>query len=178
MQWNPFAHQGNEYGLQHLNSFEWNYTAQAGGKRPERTYKFHVTFSMHCFTRNPRKIESVDNSLWYEGPKEKRLFCFDRYYLTYRLPDIIQSLGDRTCWHTAHGSFFTIEIMTQEGICTEYEVYFDITRASRKGWLNLIVQSAYIRTKDYQTLQPRKRKIRLDVIAYKRQQNQIIRRGR
>ena len=62
---------------------------------------------------------------------------------------MIKSLGDRVCWHTHHGNYFTIELVTQEGEVIEYEVYFDVTRASRKGWLNLIVQTAYVRTEDY-----------------------------
>jgi len=37
----------------------------------------------------------------------------------------------------------------------EYEIYFDVTKASRKGWLNLILESAYERTDAYATTQPR-----------------------
>lgn len=59
----------------------------------------------------------------------------------------------------------------------EYEIYFDVTKASRKGWLNLILESAYERTDAYATTQPRKRKIRLDVIAYNRQVGKKIKPG-
>jgi len=91
---------------------------------------------------------------------------------------MIKSLGDRVCWHTHHGNYFTIELVTQEGEVIEYEVYFDVTRASRKGWLNLIVQTAYVRTEDYKTTQPRKRRIRLDVVAYNTQLRKPIKRPR
>lgn len=178
MKWRPFVHQDTTYDLAHLDSFEWHYTAESGGKRPERTYKFHVTFSMHCFTRIPKDGEQIATDLWYEGPKEKRVFCFDRHSLSYQLPEIIRTIGERVCWHTHHGNFFTIELTTKEGDEVEYEVYFDVTRASRRGWLNLIVESAYVRTKEYGSTQPRKRKIGFNVIAYKRQQKQPTRPGR
>ncbi len=130
---------------------------------------------MHCFTRNPLPDEVVDSDLWYEGPKEKRIFCFDRYMLSDQLPEIVKSISDRACWHTHHGNYFTIELVTQEGALIEYEVYFDVTKATRKGgWLNLTVQSAYVRTKDYETIRPKKRKIRFDVIANNTQQGKTI----
>lgn len=178
MKWRPFTHQDVTYDLSHLDPFEWRYTAKASGKRPERTYKFHVTFSMHCFTRNPKDGEQITTDSWYEGPKEKRVFCFDRYELSHQLPEIIKSTGNRVCWHTHHGNFFTVELTTKEGEEVEYEVYFDVTRATRRGWLHLIVQSAYVRTEEYKSTRPRKRKIRLDVIAYNRQQGKPIKLGR
>ncbi len=177
MQWRPFHYENNLYALDHLNSFEWVYLAAAGAKRPEREYKFHVSFSMPCFTRDPLQSETINNDLWYSGPKENRLFCFDRYALTYQLPDIVRGMATRPCWVTRHDNFFTIEITAHDGRTVEYEIYFDVTRATRKGWLNLVVQSAYVRTEGYQSQQPKKRKIRLDVIAYNSLHNKPIRPG-
>ena len=133
---------------------------------------------MHCFTRGSLIDEKVSEGLWYEGPREKRVFCFDRYELSRQLPAIIRSLGDRNCYHTSHGNFFTVELITEEGKRIEYEVYFDVIRAGRKGWLNLIVNSAYERTKDNETARLRKRKIHLDVIAYNRQSGKGVHPGR
>jgi len=178
MKWRPFTYQGTTYDLSQLDPFYWRYTAEAGEKRPERTYKFQVTFSMHCFTRKPKAGEHIPIDLWYQGPKEKRVFCFDRHELSQQLPEIIQGLGDRGCWHTHHGKYFTIKMLTKEGVEVEYEVYFDVTRATRKGWLNLVVESAYVRTEDYEPTQPKKRKIRLHVIAHNKQNGKRIRPGR
>nr|VFK11665.1 MAG: hypothetical protein BECKLPF1236B_GA0070989_10235 [Candidatus Kentron sp. LPFa] len=172
-------HRDNRYHLSHLNSFDWRYTAKASGKRPERAYKFRVTFSMHCFARKPLPGEQIAKEMWYRGPRERRAFCFERYRLSHRLPTIIRSLGERTCYRTAHGNFLTVELTDEEGERIEYEIYFDVTRASRRGWLNLTVQSAYRRTRDDEVRRLGKRKIRrkihLDVIAYNRQLNTMIR---
>lgn len=182
MRWRSFIHQGQAYDLSHLASFDWHYTAEASGNRPERTYKFQVNFSTHCFTRDPLPGEIVDNELWYtwddDGKAQKRVFCFDRHDASHCLPDIIKSMGDRTCYHTHHGNYFTIELTTKKNIPVEYEVYFDVTRATRRGWLNLVVQSAYIRTEEYESTQPKRRKIRLDVIAYNTQAKKPIKPGR
>ena len=174
----PFVYNASDYCLSHLNPFYWLYTAESGEKRPQRTYKFQVTFSMHCFTRDPLPGEHVSEDLWYCERGEERLFCFDRHELSKQLPEIIRGLDDRVCWHTHHGNFFTIEVVTQDGQNLEYEVYFDVTRATRKGWLNLVIQTAYVRTEKYKSAQPRKRRIRLDVIAYNKQMGKKITPGR
>nr|VFJ69503.1 MAG: hypothetical protein BECKDK2373B_GA0170837_12463 [Candidatus Kentron sp. DK] len=178
MKWLPFTYQSRDYDLSHLDSFHWYYTAKARGKRPEHTYRFQVKFSMHCFTRDPLEGEKVSEELWYQGPDEKRMFCFDRYQLSRQLPEIIRSLGERNCYRTPHNNFFTIELTDREGNRVEYEIYFDVTRTSRKGWLNLVVQSAYVRTENYASTQPEKLKIGLDVIAHTRLTRKEIRHRR
>lgn len=172
MKWLSFIHHGNRYHLSHLYPFDWHYTTRASGKRPACVYKFQVKFSMHCFTRGPMKDEEAPEEFWYEGPDERRIFCFERYALSFQLPAIIRSMGDRNCYHTPNGNFFTIELTTREGKRVEYEVYFNVSRSSRKGWLNLYVESAYARTRG---IQPKKRKIGLDVIAHSKQTGRKIR---
>jgi len=123
-------------------------------------------------------MSKIAADLWYTGPKEARVFCFDRHKLSYELPSIIRSIDERVCWHTHHGNFFTIELLDSAGQTIEYEIYFNMTRATRKGWLNLVVESAYVRTEEYQTTRPIKRKIRLDVIAYNVQAKKEIKPAR
>ncbi len=147
------------------------------GKQASRADRFHVSSGMHCFSLDPLAGERVNSGLFYEGKREERVFCFDRHEWPAQLPDVIRSLGDRTCWHTHHGNYFTIEFVTKTGDTVEYEVYFDVTRADRRGWLNLIVQSAYVRDARYVASRPRKRKIRFDVIAYNKQTGRKIRPG-
>ncbi len=174
MKWKDFTHEKNIYSLSHLDPFEWHFTSEATSNSPSSHFKFHVNFSLHCFARDLQPNEEADPFLLYKGPKEDRYFCFDRYELSKQLPDIIKSLPYRPCWHTHHGNYFTIELVDRKGLTIDYEVYFDVTRSSRNGWLNLIVQSAYIRSKNYQTTRPRKRKIGFKVIAYNTITRKII----
>jgi len=166
MKWKPFHHRGQEFDLSHLHPFEWEYTAPATAQRPERTYRLDVHFSMHTFTRGLDRGETVAAEWLYHDTREERAFDFLRYALSAQLPGIVRQLGERVCYHTQHGIFFTIEAVNPEGAMQEYEVYFKLSRATRKGWLNLYVQSAYVRDQAHGTAQPKKRRIGFQVIAY------------
>ena len=166
-----FLYQDEEYDLSHLDPFEWVYTAPKSKKRPERTYKLKVIFSLHTFTRGLRNESCRD--LRYRDDRECRIFDFLRYELSKQLKGIVCTLGDRRCYHTHHGNFFTIELVGQ-GEKLDYEIYFKVSRSSTKGWLNLYVQSAYVRGSEYQSSQPRKRKIGFQVIAYNVQNKKAI----
>ena len=173
MKWRKFEYKGKSYKLSHLHPCIWYLNQE--GKHPARQYRFNIEFSLHCFTKQlPEDISLIDSLLLYKGPKETRQFCFERYELSKQLPDIIKNINNKTCWHTHHGHFFTIELQDQEGEKREYEIYFSVHK-SGKGWLTLIVKSAYIRDKEYKTAQPKKRKIRFSVIARSRFENKKLR---
>lgn len=182
MQWKPFEYNGKTFDLSHVHPFEWEYTAPAADKRPERTYRMIVQFSMHTFTRGIEQGEGVETAMIYrdeENTKEERAFDFLRYELSNQLPDIIRGLGEKACYHTHHGNFFTIEATAPNGVASEYEVYFQLSRAKGKGeWLHLYIQSAYVRDKSHGTTQPRKRKIRFQVIAHNIIHGKAIKAGR
>lgn len=165
MLWRDFNYEGIEYDLSHLHPFDLSFTAPASGKRPERTYDLQVTFSMHAFTHGMKDDEDTQGLL-YRDARETRVFDFKRYDLSKQLPDIVKKLGERRCFHTHHGSFFTIELVGEDGQKEEYEIYFKVSRASQKGRLNVYIQSAYVRDDKHHTSQPKKRKIGFQVIAY------------
>nr|VFJ55285.1 MAG: hypothetical protein BECKFW1821A_GA0114235_10535 [Candidatus Kentron sp. FW]VFJ61581.1 MAG: hypothetical protein BECKFW1821B_GA0114236_106612 [Candidatus Kentron sp. FW] len=172
MKWRSFIQDGNRYHLTHLNPFDWHYRVKTGKGRSEWVCKFQVTSSMHCFTREPFPEEEVARNMWYEGPREKRVFCFERYELSLQLPGIIRTLGERKCYSTPRGNFFAIEPVTLNGEKAEYEVYFRIPKATKRTMrhsrLNLHVQSAYARTGGYETSQPKKTRLDLGEIARKK----------
>jgi len=173
MKHKDFEYSGTDYDLTHLHPFDWRYEHAPKEGQPQ-TYKCTVVFSSHCFTRDRRDGENHSADLVYPDDLG-RLFDVGRYELSKQLPDIIRSLGDRICWHTHHGNFFTVELVGENGKKEEYEVYFTVSRfASRKGWLNVQIQSAYIRDENYTTSQPKKRKIGFNVIARNVQQKKTI----
>ena len=116
MKWQPFIYQGQSYDLSHVHPFEWEYIAPATDKRPERTYKIAVQFSMHTFTRGIVTGETVEPALLYRDSREERAFDFVRYALSSQLPAIVRQLDERVCYHTHHGTFFTIEIVNPDGV--------------------------------------------------------------
>jgi hypothetical protein len=177
MNWRPFTtHDGTLYKLTHLNAFEVHYTQAAQDQKPERLYKVLVSFGHHCFTRAPDEDEA--KTLAYpHGPKhEIRLFDLERYELSKRLPDIIKNLMRRSCFHTGRddGTFFTIELVNENGDRIEYEVYFKVFR-NQQNQLRLIVESAFRRDLSLLKSRPRKGSIGFAIILYNTQQGKRIR---
>lgn len=95
----------------------------------------------------------IKDELVYSDSREKRIFCFSRYTLSYLLPDIAKQINRKTCFHTGKGNFFTIETPNQQ----EYEIYFKVSK-SDKGLLRLFIESAYIRDNLHKSSQPKKKK--------------------
>ncbi len=115
----------------------------------------------------------MDSALHYSDSRETRIFCFDRYALSFNLPKIAKSVDKRPCFHTGRGNFFVIELVSGSGEKREYEVYFQVSRA-RGGLLRLFVESAYVRDEDHDSSQPKRKKIGFFVIAHNRQANKLI----
>ena len=172
-EWAPFTFLGDTYPLDHLTAFRWDFVQQATGKKPERCYRFLIEFGLHCFTRGLNKHRSevasdIEPGLFYYDSREKRIFSFERYELSKKLPDIAKSISERPCFHTGKGNFFIIELVDDEGQVQNYEVYFNVAR-ERKGLMRLFIESAYIRDQEHGTSQPKRKKINFFVIAHNTQ---------
>jgi len=171
MKWRPFRYKGDFFDLSHLNPCDFTYIQPGKGESPKR-YSVKVKYSLHCFTR--KLEESDEKDLYYSDSRETRSFDFKRYKLSFKLPDIIASLGERECYHTTHNSFFTIEITDTEGQKVDYEIYFDIKKTNKQ--LQMYINSAYPRDLDRINNRSKKKKIRFYVILYNVLHNKKIRR--
>lgn len=110
----------------------------------------------------------------YGDDRETRIFDFVRYELSKRLPEIIEGLGQRKCYHTGEGNFFSVEIIQENGRVIEYDIFFVASRSSLKGKINLSVQSAYIRDAEYASSRPVKKPIGFFVILFNTLNNKPI----
>jgi len=81
------------------------------------------------------------------------------------LPDIARGISLRKCFNTGKGNFFTIELVDQDEVKRDYEIYFKVSKES-KGKLRLHIISAYIRDDEHESAQPQKKKISFFVIAH------------
>jgi hypothetical protein len=175
--WKPFDYQQVLYDLTHLNEFEWTFVQAAKTDKPEIRYVFRIEFGLHCFTRglNTHKKElwdDVPSDLLYSDSREQRIFDFNRYELSKKLPEITKELSKKKCFHTGKENFFIIELLNEQGLRQEYEVYFQVSKS--QGKLKLFVQSAYIRDSNHRTSQPKKQKISFFVIAHNVKTNKKI----
>lgn len=174
MQWKPFQFEGAIYDLSHLATKQVLYHQAATGDKPEREYRVDVIFSMHCFTRGMKDGETSDPALLYRDSRECRIFDFRRYRLSKCLPEIVDGLDKRKCYHSGRGNFFVVEIVNDEGEWENYEIFFKASRSSRKGVVKLCVQSAYVRDTKHAGNQPKKKPIKLAVILHNTLNNKPI----
>jgi hypothetical protein len=167
VKWRAFRYGQDTYDLGHLHPKTITYVQEAKGDKPERTYTVEVVFSLHCFTRGFKDGEVPNPALCYSDDRETRVFDFQRYQLSQHLPAFVEDLPKRKCYHSGKGNFFTIELVNEQTGCqVEYEIYFAASRASKKGAINLFVQSAYVRDVQHQANRPRRKSIRFHIILF------------
>ena len=142
MQWIDFEFDGKKYDLSHLHSRTLQFVRAAQGKEPAIEYQVDVIFSLHCFSVKARP--GADAKLLYSDSRETRMFDSERYDLSKQLPAIIESLSQRRCFQTDRSDFVTVEVVREDTTVVNYHVYFTVSKATRRGRLNLYVSSAYV----------------------------------
>jgi hypothetical protein len=165
MQWSAFQHGQKTFDLTHLHPCAMEFERAAEHEKPAVIFKMDVTFSLHCFSRRLPESGPYDKRLEYSDPSETRLFDFDRYELSKRLPEIVRDLPQRKCRHTGHGNYFSVEIIRENGTTVEYDIFFKVTKPA-KSRLALHIQSAYVRDANFNSCRPSGKPIRFLVILH------------
>lgn len=175
MKWKAFQYDGKTYDLTHLHPRTFRYERPAEGNKPAEVYKVDTLFTSHCFTREPKKEEIYDIEQVYPDDYENRLFDFRRYELSKQLPEIIQSLPTGKPRHNNNRrNFFSVEIITENGVTVEYDIFFKVKKVT-KGRLEMIVETAFVRDLDYDSLRPEGKPIRFWIILHNTLNNIKIR---
>jgi hypothetical protein len=174
IRWRPFEYQGKVYDLTHLHPRTVVYEQAAKGDKPSRCYTVDVVFGLHCFTRRFEEGKKPDTALIYADNREERIFDFRRYQLSRLLPEIIEGLPLRKCYHSGKGNFFSVEITEENSERVEYDIFFAASRSSKKGVINLFVQSAYVRDPQYAASRPEMKPIGFYVILFNTLNNRPI----
>jgi hypothetical protein len=141
--WKNFILNGDIYDLSHLNAHWVEYLDQRDEEN-HITYKFIVTYGLHCFTKDSDDLSSEESQLlMYSAPRESRQFNFERYQLSKQLPSIINSLGykETLVCHAGYRKFATVKILDSNGIEVDYYVVFAVFKEVKN--LRLHVLSAY-----------------------------------
>jgi hypothetical protein len=141
--WRSFELRNTVYDLSHLKA-EWiEYLDDRDEEKPI-TYKFLVTYGLHCFTKNLESLSTEESAaLMYCSARESRAFNFERYELSKQLPTIIRSLGQKSCLvcHAGYGNYAVVKIITAAGLEVDYFIVFSAFREQKK--LRLHITSAY-----------------------------------
>ena len=141
--WRAFTVGDAVYDLSHLDA-HWAEYQDTRDPVKVTTYRFIVTYGLHCFTKAlPGMSDDDEQRLMYIAPRESRPFNFERYELSKQLPAIIRSLGrqETLVAHAGYGKYAIVKVVTADGREVDYLVPFMVFKERKK--LRLHVQSAY-----------------------------------
>jgi len=174
--WEKFTYDGTDYDLSHLHPYKIEVVQPSRDGKPESSYSVQVIFGLHTFTRSINKGENPSEDLKYSDSREVRLFDLERHRLSFHLRGIVGALSsNKKCFHTGKGNFFVVNLLDEGDRTVEYEVYFEVSKSSERGVLNLFIQSAYVRDESHRTGRPKKKPIGFQIILYNIQNNKLIR---
>jgi hypothetical protein len=121
--WAPFVYQGLTYNLTHLDEYEF-----AVLDTDHMTRNIAVSFSDHCFTRDPEPGD--DPGLLYPNSSRPRgYFCFKRYNLSLSIRKHIAFASDGKVWTAEGDNFAVIPVVCVNGQLVEYGIFFSLDRA-------------------------------------------------
>ena len=101
----------------------------------------NVRFNDHCFTTgfDPAKHDPADiMPTMLVSKTETRVFCKDRYKLSFQLPELIKAFGSKRIASTRDGNLVRVE--SPDG--QTYAIFFTL-RTHNAARVNLFVVSAY-----------------------------------
>ncbi len=136
--WAAFIYQGVPYDLAHLNEYELTVNDTATCDR-----RIAVTFSDHCFTRNPAPGD--DAGLLYPASDRKPgHFCFERYTQSLSLTAHIAKAVDGKVWTVREDAFAILPTVDQSGRGVFYTIMFSLDRATGLPvHLHMRIKTAY-----------------------------------
>ena len=175
MLWQPFKHGETTYDLSHLHPRIIRFSRPADKDNAAETYNVSVRFTLHCFSREPKRDEAIDPSWIYPDDYEARLFDLRRYEMSKLLPGIIEALPTKKPRHNKNrGNYFTVETVTKDGTVIEYDVFFKVKKQA-KGILEMIVETAFVRDPGYGSTRPDGKLVRFWIILHNTRHGLMIR---
>lgn len=107
--WGSYTYQGQTYDLTHLDEYQLAVEDSRKVTRP-----IAVTFSDHCFTREPR--DGDDPALVFApSSRNTGYFCVERYQLSLNLTGYIAQATTRTVWHLGHDGYAVVPTIDHRG---------------------------------------------------------------
>lgn len=165
MSFSPVIVDSEIWTFDHLAPHSFSYDIETAGRVV--TLSIDVSYSCHCFSREPREGEIPPVGLLYEHGRDRRILDAVRYEFSKRLPSLIADINQRRILFAGPENFLTLEATDAEGVPGYYQVFFVLYRkAMGKQRLELRVQSAYWVSHLHRRARPTTlRKVRFKLIA-------------
>jgi hypothetical protein len=134
----PKTIQGVTYTLDHLEPFEFELQTAT------QIHKVAVRFRCHCFTEELTAHHTPDFSYVHDG--ENRAFDVDRYTLSQLLPQMVQTLGNRSVYLSQSSNYFILRQNPIQGYSGPYLVFFNVIKAKKAAYdVVMNIESAYMK---------------------------------
>lgn len=153
--WKPAIYNGVTYELDHLS----NITRAVGCNGTERQIQFK--FGYHCFTQGRPSGSQERRFIDLDYPDEDRMFCPERWYLSWRLVKFCNSVV-RERFLDAGGAQWQHN-MPISSISCPYTIFIKICPANGQSPMTILVNSAYLKSNAMR----RGEDIRFDVLLNK-----------
>ncbi|MFC3909720.1 hypothetical protein ACFORL_11630 [Legionella dresdenensis] len=143
------------FSLIHLQDKVYRYTIDAIGSHSQLFFEVLVQYSSHCITEGQKRHEPpIEKPDLYDDRHVPRVFSPERYKLSLLLPDVFTTFLMRTCYFTGYDNWLTIEIIDEQGVNRDYEIYFRVHQETSR-FLRLYVESAYVRSEENMSRKPK-----------------------
>ncbi|WP_392340123.1 heat-shock protein [Moritella marina] len=136
-QWKSFYIDETEFDFSHLNACKHTF------QHPERneSYTLFFTFSHHVFTRGLKEEENLDLLSIYPYPSDQRAFDVTRFELSKHLPQIVELLPEKFCYHGGYSRYCSCKITQDDGTEIVYQVVYRVWK--ERGKMRFHIESAY-----------------------------------
>lgn len=122
--WASFTYQGQVFSLTHLDEYQMEVVDSQ-----KVTRRIAVTFSDHCFTREPRDVD--DPALVFPAStRHVGHFCVERYQLSLGLTGHITHATTGKVWHLGHDGYAIVPTVDHQGNRTLYGIVFSLDRVT------------------------------------------------
>lgn len=139
--WQPhYGEDGQVYSFAHLHPHRFTLKFAARPGYPARDVEIRVGYSSHPFTT--RCPDGGTPHARYSKPHDPRVFCLERYRLSFELPKIIESIETHRCYATDYRNYFIVDTFDLLPANTEYWAFFNAKKVETDA-MRLFVESAY-----------------------------------
>jgi hypothetical protein len=137
MTWGKKQIAGVVYALGHLDPFVMDVKPKAADAP---TYKVHVSFGCHTFTK--AWDDSYSPDLLFTSDGEERCFCTDRHGYSLHLPGIVQHAAGGKAHFSRVDNFLIVRTLPR--VNGPYAIFFDVVQARSQDFdVAMSVVSAY-----------------------------------
>jgi hypothetical protein len=136
--WKSFTYDGVDWDFSHLSVRKHTFQHPSRNER----YTVYFTISHHVFTTEIEQTPNVtDDQIYPYKTSDLRAFCKNRYQLSLHLPEILENLSTKFCYHGGFSRYCSCKLKDEKGNDILYQVVYRVWK--ERGKMRFHIESAY-----------------------------------